>query len=289
MTLTTFGQILVNGIVVSSVYVLLAVGFNLVWGILGIFNFAHGHFYMLGAFLAWFMISSLGFSFYPAFILAGLAIFLVAALSLKFVLGPVRNNEFVCVIISLGLVNLIEGVVTAIFGGEARMVRLPLSGIINMGGIILSYARFTTVVISFIVLGIFLYIVYYTKFGRALRAIGSDPEIAQVQGINVSRILFFTFCIGTTLAGIGGIVACHMTPLEPHMGFDFSVKAFIIVVIGGLGSIPGAILGAFVIGLIESFVGTIINPTIATIVSFIVILGIILVKPSGLMGVASRE
>jgi branched-chain amino acid transport system permease protein len=288
MTFSVFGQILINGIVVSSVYVLLAVGFNLVWGILGILNFSHGFFYMLGAFLAWFLISSLGLSFYPAFIIASVAIFFLAALSLKFVLGPVRDNEFVCVIISLGLVSLIEGTVSAVFGGEARMVRLPLSGIINIGGLIISYSRLASLIISVVILGIFLYVVYFTKFGRAMRAAGSDPEMAQVQGINIPLIFFLTFCIGTALAGMGGIIACHMTPLEPHMGFDFSVKAFIIVVIGGLGSIPGAILGALIIGLIESFIGTLINPTIAAIVSFIVILGIILVKPSGLLGVSSR-
>lgn len=272
----------------SSVYVLLAVGFNLVWGILGIFNFAHGHFYMLGAFLAWYFISSLGFNFYLSLILSGLSIFVGAAIALKGVLGPLRENEFVCVISSLGLVSLIEGVVSAIFGGEARIVNLPVSGVLNIGGLYLSYPRLATLGISLTVFAAFLYIVYFTKFGRALRATGNDPEMAQVQGINVPRVYFITFCIGTTLAGIGGVVACHMTPLMPHMGMDFSLKAFIVVVLGGLGSIPGAILGALIIGLLESFIGSLINPTVAIIVSFIAVLFILLVKPSGLMGIEGR-
>ena len=288
MSVTLLGQIFFNGIVISSVYVLLAVGFNLVWGILGIFNFAHGHFYMLGAFLAWYFISSLNLGFFAAFILSGISIFIGAAMALKGLLDPLKENEFVCVIASLGLVSLIEGLVSAIFGGEARIVNLPVTGVMKLGGLYLSYPRLATLGISLAVFGAFLYLVYFTNFGRALRATGSDPEMAQVQGINISRIYFITFCMGTTLAGMGGIVACHMTPLMPHMGIDFSLKAFIVVVLGGLGSIPGAIVGALIIGLLESFIGSIFNPTIAMIVSFIVVLIILLVKPSGLLGVEGR-
>lgn len=176
----------------------------------------------------------------------------------------------------------------AIFGGEPRIVYIPVSGVMNIGGVFLSYPRLITLGISLVVFAIFLYIVYFTNFGRALRATGSDSEMAQVQGINISRVYFFTFCIGTVLAGIGGIVACHMTPLMPYMGMDFSLKAFIVVVLGGLGSIPGAIVGAMIIGFLESFIGTVLNPTIAIITSFVVVLIILLLRPSGLMGVQTR-
>jgi branched-chain amino acid transport system permease protein len=288
VSLSYIGQIIFNGVIISSVYVLLAVGFNLVWGILGIFNFAHGHFYMLGAFLAWYFISDLGISFYIAFLISGVCIFAMSAIALKGVLGPLRKNELVCVMSSLGLSSLIEGIAMVIFGGEARMVNLPVSGAIRIAGMFLSYPRLATLGISLVVFGVFLYVVYFTKFGRALRATGSDPEMAQVQGINISRIYFLTFCLGTVLAGIGGIVACHMTPLMPYMGMDFSLKAFVVVVLGGLGSIPGAVVGALIIGLLESFIGSFFNPTIAIIVSFGVVLFILLVKPSGLLGVRTR-
>lgn len=288
MTLSFLGQIIFNGLVISSVYVLLAVGFNLVWGILGIFNFAHGHFYMLGAFLALYFITSLGSNFFVALGISGVCIFIVAAIVLKSVLGPLRKNEIVCVMASLGLCYLMEGGVMAIFGGEPRIVNIPVSGVMNIGGVYLSYPRLITLGISLVVFAIFLYIVYFTNFGRALRATGSDSEMAQVQGINISRVYFFTFCIGTVLAGIGGIVACHMTPLMPYMGMDFSLKAFIVVVLGGLGSIPGAIVGAMIIGFLESFIGTVFNPTIAVITSFVVVLIILLLRPSGLMGVQTR-
>jgi branched-chain amino acid transport system permease protein len=288
VTLSFLGQIIFNGLVISSVYVLLAVGFNLVWGILGIFNFAHGHFYMLGAFLALYFITSLGSNFFVALGISGVCIFIVAAIVLKSVLGPLRKNEIVCVMSSLGLCYLMEGGVMAIFGGEPRIVYIPVSGVMNIGGVFLSYPRLITLGISLVVFAIFLYIVYFTNFGRALRATGSDSEMAQVQGINISRVYFFTFCIGTVLAGIGGIVACHMTPLMPYMGMDFSLKAFIVVVLGGLGSIPGAIVGAMIIGFLESFIGTVLNPTIAIITSFVVVLIILLLRPSGLMGVQTR-
>ncbi len=288
MTLSLLAQIIFNGIVISSVYVLLAVGFNLVWGILGIFNFAHGHFYMLGAFLAWYLVSPLGINFYLAFLISGISIFVLAAAALKGVLGPLKDKELVCVMSSLGLSSLIEGVVTVIFGGEARMVNLPVTGVLKLGNVYLGYPRLATLGISLAVFAVFLYLVYFTKFGRALRATGSDPEMAQVQGINISRIYFITFCIGTVLAGLGGIVACHMTPLMPYMGMDFSLKAFVVVVLGGLGSIPGAIVGALIIGLLESFVGSLFNPTIAVITAFVVVLLILLLKPSGLMGIENR-
>ncbi len=286
MTLPLLAQIIFNGLVLSSVYILLAVGFNLVWGILGIFNFAHGMFYMLGAFLAWFFVSSLGINFFLAMVLSGACIFFLAAFSLSAILDPVRDNELVCVICSLGLVSLIEGITSAIFGGEARILRLPVLGVLKLAGVYLSYPRLATLGISMGVFLIFLYMVYFTRFGRALRATGSDREMAQVQGINVKQVHFFTFCLGTTLAGIGGIVACHMTPLMPHMGMDFSLKAFVVVVLGGLGSIPGAVVGALIIGLLESFIGSLWNPIIALIFIFLVVLIILLVKPSGLMGKA---
>ncbi len=288
MKLSFLCQIVFNGLVISSVYVLLAVGFNLVWGILGIFNFAHGQFYMLGAFLAFYLMSSLSSSFSVALGASGACIFILAAIALKAVLGPLRNNEIVCVMSSLGLGYLIEGGATVIFGGEPRIVNLPVTGVMKIGGIYLSHPRLITLGISLVVFAAFLYLVYFTNFGRALRATGSDSEMAEVQGINISRVYFFTFCIGTTLAGIGGIVACHMTPLMPHMGMDFSLKAFVVVVLGGLGSIPGAIVGALIIGLLESFIGSLLNPTIAIITSFMVVLTILLVRPSGLMGVPSR-
>ncbi len=288
VSLSLLGQIVFNGVIISSVYVLLAVGFNLVWGILGIFNFAHGHFYMLGAFLAWYFISSLGLNFYLSFLISASCIFAISAMALKGILGPLRSNELVCVMASLGLSSLIEGIAMVIFGGEARMVNLPVTGALRLGGIFMSYPRLATLGISLVIFSLFLYLVYFTRFGRALRATGSDPEMAQVQGINISRIYFITFCIGTVLAGIGGIVACHMTPLMPYMGMDFSLKAFVVVVLGGLGSIPGAVVGALIIGLLESFIGSIINPTVAIIVSFVVVLFILLLKPSGLMGVGTR-
>jgi branched-chain amino acid transport system permease protein len=285
MNTTLLGQIIFNGLVLSSVYILLAVGFNLVWGILKIFNFAHGHFYMVGAFLAWYFVSSLGFSFYVAFILSGVCVFAMSAIALKGVLGPLKENQFVCVIASLGLGSLIEGTVSALFGGEPRVINLPVSGALRLGGLYLSYPRFATLAIALVAFGGFLLFVYFTKFGRALRATGSDPEIAQVQGINISRINFITFCLGTVLAGIGGIIACHMSPLMPYMGIEFSLKAFIVVVLGGLGSIPGAVVGALIISMLESFIGTLVNSTVGVIVSFLVVLIILLVRPSGLMGI----
>ncbi len=288
MKLSLLGQIVFNGLVISSVYILLAVGFNLVWGILGIFNFAHGFFYMLGAFLALYFLSTWSSNFFVSLALSGAGIFFLAALALKFVLNPLRKNEIVCVMASLGLCYLIEGTAMAVWGGEPRIVRLPVSGVWNIGGLYLSYARLVTLGISLAVFAIFLYIVYFTNFGRALRATGSDAEMAQVQGINISWIYFFTFCMGTTLAGVGGIVACHMTPLMPAMGVDFSLKAFVVVVLGGLGSIPGAIVGALIFGLLESFIGSLFSPTAAVITSFLVVLVILLLRPSGLMGAETR-
>lgn len=185
-----FYQVFFNGLVMSSVYALLAVGFNLVWGILGIFNFAHGHFYMLGAFLAFYSMDSLGLNFYNALIVSSVFILIVSAITLKGVLGSLRENEFVCVICSLGLCSLIEGVVTAIFGGEPRKVNLPITGGVNVSGLYLNYSRLTTLGIALTVLVLFLYIVYFTKFGRALRATGSNPRMAEAQGINISRIFY---------------------------------------------------------------------------------------------------
>jgi branched-chain amino acid transport system permease protein len=279
-----FGQVLLNAIVMSSVYILLAVGFNLVWGILKIFNFAHGYFFMLGSFFAFYLMDSLGFNFYIALFATGVFILILSAIAYSGVLGSLRENEFACVISSFGLCNLIEGVSAAVFGGEPQKVNLPITGGLKFAGIYLNYPRLATLLISLIIILVFLYVVYATKFGRAMRATGSNSKMAEAQGINVSMVLLSTFCVGTVLAGLGGVVASHMTPLTPNMGIDYSTKAFVIVVLGGLGSIPGAILGALIIGFVEGFIGFLFDPTIALIISFVVVLIILLFRPIGLLG-----
>jgi branched-chain amino acid transport system permease protein len=179
---------------------------------------------------------------------------------------------------SIGLASLIEGIAMVIFGGEARMVNLPVSGAIRIGGLFLSYPRLATLGISLVVFGVFLYVVYFTKFGRALRATGSDPEMAQVQGINISRIYFFTFCIGTVLAGIGGIVACHMTPPALCMGMDFSSRHFVSLCSRWPWQYPGAVVGALIIGLLRASSAA-SSTDDCIIVSFVVVLFILLVRP----------
>jgi branched-chain amino acid transport system permease protein len=277
-------QMLYNGLVIASVYILLAVGFNLVWGILGIVNFAHGHFFMLGAFFAWFFLVTMGFNFYAALVASSLCILVLAAGTLKGLLEPLRQDLHTCAMIAMGLAFLIEGAAMALFGGEARIVPMPITGVARFGGAVFSYARLVTLAFSLVIFGVFMFLVYFTRFGRALRAVGDDAEIAATQGINVSAIGFWVFCIATVLAGAGGVLASYMTPLMPSMGFDFSLKAFIVIVVGGFGSIAGAVVGALLIGLIESFIGTIFNPVIAVIVSFALVLLIFMVRPSGLLG-----
>lgn len=289
-------QLIVNTLQIGAVYVLFALGLTLIFGVMKIINFAHGMFFALMALVISAVMPELSQGFGWPLWLDYLVAFLVATITVM-ILGAVTyrvgferylrdlDGSF---ILSVGLSLLLEGVFLWIFTGAPRVVPKLLEGDISFAGGAINLQR---LVICFIALGITaaLYaMVHHTKLGKALRAVAEDREAAMLQGIRYRRISFYGFMIGSLLAAVSGGLMAPLTPLTPSVGSDYLIKAFIIIIIGGLGSIPGAIVGGFLIAAIESLTGYFYDLSVAAIAMFVLVIIFLLVRPQGLLGHAQR-
>ena len=286
-------QQLVNGLILGSVYALLALGYTMVYGIIKLINFAHGDIYMMGAFMGYFLINSLQLNFFVALILsmAGTAILGVIIEFLAY--RPLRNSTRISVLITaIGVSFLLENVMSYLFGAEIRpfpsdfgTTNYTLFGNITINGKqILIFA--TTVIL----MALLQFIVHYTKMGKAMRAVAVDEDAAQLMGIDVDQVISFTFALGSSLAGIAGVlVALYYNTFSATMGIVPGLKAFVAAVLGGIGSIPGAMIGGYVIGLLETLVSYLgFSPYKDGVVYFLLFV-ILLVLPAGLFGKNVKE
>ncbi|MCD5413681.1 MAG: branched-chain amino acid ABC transporter permease [Clostridiales bacterium] len=290
MSFTTFMQHLVNSISLGSLYALIAVGYTMVYGILRLINFAHGEVFMFGAYMAFFAMTSFGMPWYVAFIIAILLTCIFGMLLEKAAYRPLRDAPRISIMISaIAASFLIANLGIVVFGGIP--VTFPRPDIFNIriviGGVsIISKALFIPVITA-VVLMILLYIVNHTKTGTAMRAVSKDYEVARLMGIDVNRIITFTFAIGSSLAAVGGIMwALRFPALIPFMGIMPGLKCFIAAVIGGIGNIKGAVLGGLLLGFGEIMIVAFL-PELSgyrDAFAFIFLIVILLFKPAGLLG-----
>lgn len=280
-------QILVNGLVLTVIYALLALGLNIVFGVLRILNFAHGAFLTLGAYCLYYLVTAaLQVHFIPAFIIAFVLIGLFGLIIERGLLRPVIKNLLVVMIITLALSNLIEGSANIIFGVAPKSPPTFLSGVIQFGAASISLERVAVVITGACLLLLALAIINRTKIGEAMRAVAQDDTAAALQGINVGRIYSFGMFLSSGLAGMAGALLASLIPITPTMGSGPLLTCFVIIILGGLGSIPGAIIGAAILGFTESVVTTYFGGIVASIVGFSLMAIILLVKPRGLLGKA---
>lgn len=289
-------QLVVNTLQVSAVYVLFSLGLTLIFGVMKIVNFAHGEFFTAAALamsvaVPW-LARAAGITGIPAFALAFVAaVAVVLALGLvvfKFGFERYLRDLIGSFIVSIGFVLLLEGLYLEIFGGAPRTIPPLFEGVANILGAAITWQRllicFLALAITF---GLWL-LVTRTKLGLALRAVAEDQEAAQLQGMKYRRIALQGFMIGCALAAAAGAFMAPMAAITTFMGADFLIKAFIIIIIGGLGSIPGAIIGGFIIAAIESFGSYFFDSSTATIALFVLVIVGLLVRPQGIMGHAER-
>ena len=283
---------IINGLQSGSIYALVALGYSMVYGIITLLNFAHGDIIMIGAYIAW--LSMAKFSMHPAFAIlsAILGCTLLGMLIEKAAYKPLRGSPRISLLITaIGVSFLLENVSQMVFGAKAQPVpslfTIPsvMLGSIELSGtavITLLAAAFSMVALTFLV--------QKTKMGKAMRAVSEDTDAAQLMGININRTISFTFAIGSALAGIGSILYCSAYPqATPTMGSMLGLKAFVAAVLGGIGSIPGAMIGGFAIGLAESLVSAIGLSVWRDGVVFAILIIVLLVKPTGLLGRPMRE
>ncbi len=277
-------QVIANGLMMGLVYILMAMGFTLIFGIMRVVNFAHGEFYMIGAFAIFFLVGSLNLNYYIAVPIAILITALLGVLIERIFLRRFVGLELNGMIMTLGVAIFLQALAAIIFGPQEQSIDRPVVGVVNLFGIIIPKDRIVVGSISLVVLAIFYVFLRYAKAGLAMRAVAQDPEAAALQGIKPSFIYALSFGIGTMLAGLAGALMGPIYTILPYMGGVPMMKAFIVVILGGLGSLPGAVLGGLLLGMVEAVVATAYSSTVATMVAFALVMLILLWKPAGLLG-----
>jgi branched-chain amino acid transport system permease protein len=283
MTFSFFIQVLVNGLMLGLTYVLIASGFSLIYGIMRLLNFAHGEFYMLGAFATYLLCEHLGVHYFTALALSMVIIGFLGVLVYRFFFRPFRDEHDPSLVIALGIAMLIGGLALIIFGEKDKSVAPVFSGVIQVWGATLSKERVAVIVMAIVLMVALTLYIKFSKTGQAMRAVSQDREAAALQGIGVDST--FTLCMGisSALAGAAWALLAPLFYVNPFLGMHAVLKALVVVVIGGLGSIPGAIAGGLLLGFVESFGNTFFGD-ITEILGFVIVMIILLFRPQGLFG-----
>jgi len=286
----TFFNILLSGILLGGIYSLVSIGLNLIFGVVRIVNFAQGEFVMLAMYATYFCTTHLGINPYLAVFLVAPLMFLFGLAVQRTVLQPLQNEPMMQIFATFGLLILFENSMLALTRGEAYSLSGGYSSVaISLFGLKASGVR---VVVFFAATGIALALMLFlqrTMPGKAIRAVIQDRQAARLMGINVERTYLLTFGLGTALAGVAGALLAPIYTLSPYIGENFILAAFAVVVLGGLGSVPGAYFGGLIVGLIESFAGFYIDPALKQAIWFIIFVAVLVVRPSGLMGQIGAE
>lgn len=278
---------LINGLHLGSIYALIALGYTMVYGIVKLINFAHGDILMIGAYTSLIMITSLNQSPFLALIASVLVCTAVGVAIEAVAYRPLRNSPRISALITaIGMSYLIENLAQLIFGAEPR----PFPNVINnvpiiSGEINLGFLTLLTIVSSAIILYITRTIVFKTKTGKAMRAVSEDLLAARLMGVNVNKTISITFALGSALAGFGAFLYSAAYPtVTPFMGFNPGLKAFIAAVLGGIGMLEGAMLGGFIMGVVEAFSKAFISSQLADAIVYGILIIVLLVRPSGILG-----
>jgi branched-chain amino acid transport system permease protein len=292
--LEQFLQQLINGISLGSIYALIALGYTMVYGIINLINFAHGEIYMLGAYIGFALTTFLQFDFLPALILSMVSCAILGILIEKVAYKPIRNSTRIAALITAISVSLFLQYGTMYFvKAETRTFPEVLSNksfkLLN-GSVVMSIRDIYIILVTVVLMVTLQYLIQKTKSGKAMRAVAMDREAAQLMGVNIDKTISYTFAIGSALAGAAGVlVGVYYNSINPLMGTMPGLKAFVAAVIGGIGIIPGAVIGGYFLGMTETMVSAYGGSLFKDAVAFIILILILLVKPNGLLGKNIKE
>lgn len=287
-------QQLVNGLSLGSIYALIALGYTMVYGIINLINFAHGDIYMLGAYIGFAVTTFLHVGFIPAIIISMVSCAVIGIIVEKVAYKPIRNSTRIAALITAIAVSLFLEYGTMYFvKAETRTFPEELASksikLFN-GGVVLNTTDIYILAITIILMIALQYIIHKTKMGKAMRAVSMDKEAAQYMGISIDKTISFTFALGSALAGVAGVlVGVYYNSINPLMGVLPGLKAFVAAVIGGIGIIPGAVLGGYFLGMTETIVSANGGSLYKDAVAFAVLIIILLVRPNGLLGKNVKE
>ena len=287
MFAVTFITQVLNGLQLGSIYALVALGYTMVYGIILLLNFAHGDIIMVGAYISWLVMSKLGLNPVIAVVLSIVGCMLLGVLIDKVAYAPLRDAPRLSILITaIGVSYFLENGSQLLFGADAKVVPAYTSvSNIQVGDLTLSFSAIVTVVVTAVATVVLTFLVQKTKLGKAMRAVSEDMGAARLMGINVNTTISFTFAVGSALAGIGAVLYCMAyTQASPTMGIMLGTKAFVAAVLGGIGSIPGAVIGGLLVGFAEVFVSAIGLSVWQDAVVFLLLIVVLIVKPTGLLG-----
>jgi branched-chain amino acid transport system permease protein len=303
-------QHLFTGLSVGAIYALIALGYTMVFGVLQLINFAHGDVVMVGAFVAYYLSKWMGASFSWGFAALAFAVSMAACAAIGFVIEraayrPLRSRPRITALITaIGVSMLIENGAQLVFGAQpvspgwthaaeaaaAPVAPAPAAAQLANDSVEVSPVAVATLAIALAIMVGLQFIVFRTRFGLAMRAVAHDPRVASLMGIPVDAVISKTFMLGSALAAAAGLIYSLTYPkIEPFMGLQPGLKAFIAAVLGGIGNVPGAMLGGLVLGLSEEFVAGYVSSALRDAFAFMLLIGVLLFKPTGLLGSSSIE
>lgn len=278
-------QQLLNALTLGSVYCLIASGLTLVYGIMGVPNFAQGNIYMLGAYVAFFLTPLLAYNYWLIFLATVITMMVAGLLVERLCFRPVRDaphvNSFV---VALGLLMIIEGLVIVLFGADYKKVLPPWKGVVEFYGITITIQRLLVIFGTLLIIFSLHYFLKRTKAGMCLDAMSQNRDLALMIGINVNRMSLIAFMISTGLAGVGGVLMAPVSFVYPEMGMTPLLVAFAAIIFGGLGSLSGAVLGSFIMALAQVFSTQYISAAMSEVAIFGIMIVILLFRPRGIMG-----
>ena len=281
-----FLSYMISGISLGSVYAIIALGYTMVYGIAKMLNFAHGDVIMVGGYVSLLSVTALGLPWWAGVLLAMLACTVLGVVIEGLAYKPLRAAPSLAVLITaIGVSYFLQNAALLLWGSTPMSYTPIVSGSLSLGGLRISYISLVTIAMCVVIMAGLMLFTGKTRMGKAMRACSEDKGAAQLMGINVNRTISLTFAIGSALAAIAGVLLCSFnTSLMPTTGSMPGIKAFTAAVFGGIGSIPGALLGGILLGIIESLAKAYISTQLANSIMFAVLIITLLVRPAGLLG-----
>ena len=285
MGLETFIQSFANALVLGSIYAMVAVGLALAFGVMQMANFAHGELFMAGAYVVYVLYSLVGLPFIIAVIAAFPIVAVLGVLFERAIFRPTRDNVLAGFMATAGASFIMQVLVGQQWGvGLMRSVPVPYKGSVEILGAAISWQRLIIIPATIIMVGGLWFFLKKVKAGKALRACAQDTEAAVLQGISINKMTMLAMALSGGFAGVGGALMAPIIPVTPYMGHVYAITAFIVVIVGGMASIEGAVLAAFILGFIHTFTSTLYDSVTATMVGVLFMAIVLIVKPTGLLG-----
>ncbi len=288
--MTALLNILAIGLLLGGIYALVSLGLNLIFGVIRIVNFAQGEFVMLGMYGALSASLAMGMDPYLSPVVVMPAMFILGCIVYRFILRPLQGEPMMQIFATFGLLMVIENGILGLTGGIGQNVSSFISSVsVRIGPIQIGLPRILVLVLASVATAALWWCLRYTLRGKAIRAVAQDRKAARLMGIDVEQIFMLSFGLGAAFAGLAGCLLAPLYTLSPQIGMNFIMPAFAVVVLGGLGSVPGAFVGGIIVGLTEALSGFYLDPALKHAVLFMVFIIVLVLRPAGLFGVSGAE